>query len=163
MSALNLTVELVNGQTIVTAPGIQGPPGVQGEIGDIGETGPVGPQGNSFMLMGTLPAGVFEAPEDPSIGDTWIAGGVITGDVTAILGDGITWTGTLWENRGQLRGPIGPTGETGPAGPVQIMAGADEPLGLVEMTGPGFYFQTPPIPPKIFIKVTPGTSNADWL
>lgn len=112
MASLGLTVARIEKQVIVTAPGIQGPPGIQGEVGDTGDTGPIGPQGNSISIKGTLAAGVWSAPASPTIGDIWIAGGVITGDVTAILGDGIQWTGTLWVNVGQVRGPIGLTGNS---------------------------------------------------
>jgi hypothetical protein len=112
MASLGLTVARVEKQVIVTAPGIQGPPGIQGEVGDTGETGPIGPQGNSISIKGTLAAGAWSAPASPTIGDIWIAGGVITGAVTAVLGDGIQWTGTLWVNVGQVRGPIGLTGNS---------------------------------------------------
>jgi len=110
MASLGLTVARIEKQVIVTAPGIQGPPGIQGDTGPTGSTGPTGPQGNSISIKGTLAAGAWSAPASPTIGDIWIAGGVITGAVTAILGDGLEWTGLAWQNVGQLRGPIGETG-----------------------------------------------------
>lgn len=127
MASLGLTVARVEKQVIVTAPGIQGPPGIQGEVGETGETGPMGPQGNSISIKGTLSAGAWSAPSYPTVGDIWIAGGDITGDVTGILGDGIEWTGTLWVNVGQLRGPIGETGPDGPQG-IQGEQGVPGPL-----------------------------------
>lgn len=98
-----------------------------------GATGPAGPAGTGYRIRGTVSGGVWVDPVSPAIGDTWIAGGAITGITgppggTAAAGDGLQFNGVNWTNTGQLRGPVGPTGLTGPIGPVG-------PVGATGATG----------------------------
>jgi len=118
--------------------GPQGETGPQGPQGIQGETGPQGPQGiqgekgdtgAGLNILGTL-TDPSELPETGDLGDGYI-----------IDGDLYVWTGTEWENVGQIQGPQGetgpqgPQGETGPQGP-QGIQGETGPQGPQGETGP---------------------------
>ena len=128
--------------------GIQGEVGPQGEKGDTGPQGPqgevgpqgpqglqgpqgeVGPQGKPFIIMGSAYSTLEELQEtvtDPEIGDMYNVG--VSAPYTIYR-----WTGTEWENQGQLEGPQGPQGiqgEVGPQGPqgIQGEVGPQGPQG----------------------------------
>jgi hypothetical protein len=101
--------------------GDQGIQGIQGEKGDKGDQGIQGEQGiqgiqgiqgfNNF-IKGVLPAGAWTPPVDPTVGDIWVSGGVITGSITAVLGDGIQYTLSGWFNFGPIQGPKGIQGNS---------------------------------------------------
>jgi hypothetical protein len=96
--------------------GIQGIQGIQGEKGDTGATGPqgqkgdtgaTGPEGVGIRLLGTV-ATVGSLPSSGNTqGDAW----VVEAD-----GDLYVWTGSAWDNVGQIVGPQGPVGPEGPKG-----------------------------------------------
>ena len=92
--------------------GPQGPQGPQGEKGDTGETGPQGPQGKPFMVIGssysTL-AELQEAVTNAEVGDMYNVG-------TSAPYTVYRWTGTEWEDQGQIQGPQGPQGPQGEPG-----------------------------------------------
>lgn len=83
-----------------------------------GAVGPQGPQGNAAIPRGTIAAGVWSAPVGAVAGDIWIAGGTITGAVTAVAGDGISFNGSTWVNFGPFRGPSGSVNGTSGKGAV---------------------------------------------
>jgi hypothetical protein len=105
--------------------GVQGPTGPQGNTGPTGPvstqpstvtgpTGPTGPQGTSITFKGTkATVGALPATGN-AVNDAWI----VTADE-----DLYVWSGTVWNNVGQIVGPMGPTGAqgatgaTGPTGP----------------------------------------------
>lgn len=117
--------------------GVQGIQGPKGDKGDTGPAGPVGPKGDKgdagsgVEIVGTLPAG-SPAPSNPLEGQMWIAGGNLSGWVTAVAGDGIVFTNGTWTNVGPIRGPVGPAGAEGPQGP----QGNDGPQGVQGIQGP---------------------------
>ena len=120
--------------------GDTGPQGPQGEVGPQGPQGlqgpqgEVGPQGKPFIIMGSAYSTLEELQEtvtDPEIGDMYNVG--VSAPYTIYR-----WTGTEWENQGQLEGPQGPQGiqgETGPQGP-QGEKGEVGPQGPKGETGP---------------------------
>jgi hypothetical protein len=62
----------------------------------------------------------------------YIAGGALTGWVTAAAGDGVVWTGNAWNNVGPIRGPAGAAGPAGAKGDT----GAAGPQGNIGPQGP---------------------------
>lgn len=120
----------VEGPTGATGPqgetGAQGATGASGIQGPEGPTGAQGPQGDPGLAGSgvTIQGTPTQWPPDdsPNVGDMWIIGAAVpTGSPEGTAsGDGVVWTGTVWENVGPIRGPqgfIGPTGATGPQGP----------------------------------------------
>lgn len=96
--------------------GDQGPTGlqgIQGPKGDQGDQGPQGPKGDQG-IKGDTGAGVniigtLNNPSElPASGNT--------GDAYLIDGDLYVWTGTSWENVGNIQGPQGPQGPQGEQG-----------------------------------------------
>lgn len=98
---------------------VSGPMGPQGETGDTGETGPQGEQGpkgdKGDTGAGLVISGELDDPSElPAEG--------FPGEGYLIDGDLWVWTGSEWEDVGQIQGPEGPpgpkgdTGDTGPAG-----------------------------------------------
>ena len=108
------------------ATGTQGPQGVQGVPGNPGPEGPQGPKGDAgsgVAIKGTLSGTGTALPSSPVAGDMWILGTPVPtaapprpGPVPAEAGDGIVWSGTVWNNVGPIRGPEGPQGVAGPQG-----------------------------------------------
>ena len=95
--------------------GPQGPRGPQGETGPQGKTGPqgpqgeTGPQGKSFTIIGSSYATLDElnsAVTDAEVGDMYNVGDSAPYTV-------YRWTGTEWENQGQIQGPQGEPGNIG--------------------------------------------------
>ena len=85
-----------------------------------GIMGPTGPQGVSITVKGSV-ATVGDLPATGNaVNDAW----VVQAD-----GDLYVWTGTTWNNVGQIVGPIGPTGPQGLVGPTG-------PTGAQGITGP---------------------------
>ena len=108
--------------------GPQGPQGIQGEVGPQGIQGEVGPQGKPFIIMGSAYSTLEELQEtvtNAEIGDMYNVG--VSAPYTIYR-----WTGTEWENQGQLEGP---QGEVGPQGP-QGEKGEVGPQGPQGETGP---------------------------
>jgi len=87
-----------------------------------GIMGPTGPQGVSITLKGSVAtyANLATISPPPAVNDAW---------VVQDEGDLYVWTGTAWNNVGQIVGPIGPTGPQGPVGPTG-------PTGVQGVTGP---------------------------
>lgn len=107
------------GSTGATGIGEQGATGATGEVG---ATGDKGATGSGVRLLGTVPS-ISNLPGSPQVGDIYI--------VTDQGGDGYSWNGTIWNNVGQIKGPIGPTGATGAAG----ASGLTGATGLIGATG----------------------------
>ena len=117
--------------------GETGPQGPQGETGPQGLQGPqgeTGPQGKSFTIIGSSYATLDElnsAVTNAEVGDMYNVGDSAPYTV-------YRWTGTEWEDQGQIQGPQGPQGETGPQGPQgpQGETGPQGPQGPQGETGP---------------------------
>ena len=84
--------------------GERGLRGVEGPKGDKGDTGDKGETGAGVNIIGSL------ASEDdlPASG--------ATGDAYMINGNLYVWNGEVWENVGNIKGPIGDTGAKGERG-----------------------------------------------
>jgi plastocyanin len=116
--------------SLVTGP--TGPTGaastVAGPTGATGATGPTGSQGASITVkgsvatIGTLPA------SGNTINDAYI--------VTA-SGNLYVWTGSVWNDVGQISGPTGPTGATGVTGPTGATSTVPGPTGPTGAPGSG--------------------------
>lgn len=121
--------------------GITGPKGDRGEQGIQGVTGPKGDKGDAgsgVKIVGSLPdASTLPIPYTGLIGDMYI---------TQNDGNGHVWSGTVWTNVGQIKGPKGDQGIQGVAGPKgdkgdtgatgpQGSKGDKGDQGLVGMTG----------------------------
>ena len=124
--------------------GPSGPPGPEGPKGPQGDPGPKGPKGadgTGFTLLGSK-NNQSNLPSDASPGDAYLVGS-----------DVMVWSGTAWENVGQIQGPRGAegpkgaqgdtgprgaTGDTGPAGPIGPAGprGQEGPKGAQGDTGP---------------------------
>lgn len=118
--------------------GVPGPIGPQGPKGDTGNQGPIGPQGprgekgddgTSVRILGTKESEA-DLPSSAEIGDGYLIGGNL-----------FVWSGSVWTDVGNIKGPkgdIGPTGpqgekgDTGPTGPQGPKgdAGATGPQGI---------------------------------
>jgi len=95
--------------------------------GELGPIGPTGPQGTSIRLIGS----VATASQLPATGNVANDAYIVQDE-----GDLYVWSGTAWNNVGQVVGPTGPTGPgvTGPAGPTGPISTVQGPTGP---TGPG--------------------------
>jgi hypothetical protein len=109
--------------------GAQGPQGLKGDKGDKGDTGNTGPQGPA----GPVGAGLNILGEAANTGELPASG--TTGDAYLIAGDLYVWTGSSWEDVGNVQGPAGATGATGPQGP-QGEPGPQGPQGIQGPQGP---------------------------
>jgi len=100
--------------------GIVGPVGPQGAQGEQGVQGPAGPQGPQGPqgLQGQpgvgiqLKGNVANVVDLPSSGNSQGDAYIVDAD-----GDLYVWTGTEWDNVGQIVGPAGPQGPQGIEGP----------------------------------------------
>lgn len=118
-----------------------GPAGPQGPAGP---AGPKGDTGTAVNIRGSY-ASADELTSAHPVGTV--------GDAYLIAGDLYVWTGTAWENVGNIQGPQGPEGPQGPAGPqgeqgvqgpkgdtgpqgVQGPQGIQGPQGVTGATGP---------------------------
>jgi hypothetical protein len=92
--------------------------------GEVGPVGPAGPQGTSISFKGSV-ANAINLP----------ASGNLRNDAYIVDADGdlYVWSGSVWQNVGQIVGPQGPTGSQGPVGPV----GPTGPVSTVPSTVPG--------------------------
>ena len=103
------------------ATGATGPTGSTGATGPTGATGATGAQGTSITFKGTV-ATVGNLPGGAAVNDAYI----VSAD-----GNLYVWSGTVWNDVGQIVGPIGPIGATGPTGAI----GATGPTGVTGPTG----------------------------
>ncbi len=106
--------------------GPQGPQGLPGPVGPEGPEGPKGDPGSGVNILGSL-ASTAELPASGESGDAYL-----------IEGSLYVWTGSTWEDVGNIQGPQGdpgPVGPTGPAGP-QGEVGPAGPKGDTGDTGP---------------------------
>ena len=85
--------------------GDRGPQGEQGPKGDKGDRGPQGEAGTGFTLKGSRDS-ADALPASPAPGEAYL-----------VNGDVMVWSGTTWENVGQIQGPAGPRGPRGEQGP----------------------------------------------
>ena len=97
--------------------GVQGIQGIQGETGPIG---PEGPQGNQGIQgdVGPQGIGLKAMPGVDLIADLPVVGNEV-GDLRVVQEDGdwYVWSGSVWENVGQIVGPQGIQGIQGIQGP----------------------------------------------
>ena len=118
--------------------GETGPQGPQGETGPQGLQGPqgeTGPQGKSFTIIGSSYATLDElnsAVTDAKVGDMYNVGNSAPYTV-------YRWTGTEWEDQGQIQGPQGPQGEQGPMGETGPQGPQGEPGNIGDLTINGKY------------------------
>ena len=118
--------------------GSQGPQGPQGNPGAAGATGPAstvagpqgatGPTGANAIIKGVItvwtgsPAGPAASP---ATGDLWLVNNTGVANLpAAVVGDGFVWTGTIWLNVGQIRGPAGVAGTAATATVGTVTTGA---------------------------------------
>ena len=133
--------------------GPQGPQGIQGKVGPQGIQGPQGPIGKGLTVLGKVTS-TSGLPSTGSTGDAYFVGSHL-----------YVWTGSKWEDMGEVKGekgdqgiegiqgprgeqgltgPKGDTGakgdkgDTGPQGPqgIQGKTGATGPQGPIGPTGP---------------------------
>jgi len=104
---------------------VVGPTGPTGP----GVTGPTGPQGVNI----TMRPSVTNPSALPTLGNSINDARVADSD-----GDLYVWTGSAWDNVGQIVGPTGPTGPgvTGPTGPTGAPSTVTGPTGTTGPTGP---------------------------
>ena len=110
--------------------GETGPRGPQGETGPQGPQGETGPQGKSFTIIGSSYATLDElnsAVTDAEVGDMYNVGDSAPYTV-------YRWTGTEWENQGQIQGPQGPQGEPGNNGDLTINGKHPDETGFMTLT-----------------------------
>lgn len=114
--------------------GIQGNQGPQGMIGPVGPQGIQGPKGDAAGINVKGTAAQWPPSTSPASEDLWILPDPIPTGTPASYspGDGVLWSGSAWQNVGQIRGPAGPVGATGPTGPT----GPVGPQGATGPTGP---------------------------
>jgi len=86
-------------------PGERGPQGDPGTPGQPGEQGPPGPAGTGVTILGSRD----NASQLPQSGNT-------AGDAYLVGGDLYVWTGTYWDNVGNIQGPPGEQGPVGEQG-----------------------------------------------
>lgn len=85
--------------------GPEGPQGNTGPKGDTGPQGPAGVDGTGFTLLGSVDS-TAQLPQDAAPGAAYLVDSVV-----------YVWSGSAWENVGEIQGPAGPTGPEGPQGP----------------------------------------------
>lgn len=118
------------------ANGLQGPQGPQGAQGVQGPTGPTGAMGQGITLRGRV-TDQSALPAQGASGDAYLT------DDTHLW----AWSGTKWDDMGEIHGPTGDTGPTGPAGPpgpqgpqgtqgIQGIEGNQGPVGPRGQMGP---------------------------
>lgn len=95
--------------------GVQGPKGDKGDKGDTGATGATGPQGPQGEKGDAATAVNFKGSVATE-GDLPQDGNEVS-DAYAVGTDVYVWTGTEWENLGDIRGPEGQQGPQGIQGP----------------------------------------------
>jgi hypothetical protein len=119
----------IQGLTGAQGPtGLTGAQGPQGLKGDKGDQGIQGPTGAGVTIQGSV-ANAAALPGTGALGQMWI---------TADDGHGHVWTGTAWQDIGQIRGPVGPQGIQGPKGDqgIQGIKGDKGDKGDIGLTGP---------------------------
>src|SRR5215469_11493872 len=105
--------------------GPAGPQGLTGATGPQGSTGPAGPQGpqgvpgQSVTIKGSVATAANLPTTGNQVGDGWI---------TTDTGHLHVWTGTAWNDVGNVTGPAGPTGPQG-------IQGVPGPTGATGATG----------------------------
>ena len=96
-----------------------------GVAGPTGSTGPTGASGQGISLNGTV-ATVASLPAGAAAGDAYV--------VTA-NGNLYVWSGSSWNNVGQIVGPTGPAG-VGSTGPTGAAGAAGSASTVTGPTGP---------------------------
>jgi hypothetical protein len=87
---------------------VVGPTGPTGSTGPTGANGQAGADGSSVRILGSYPTEAALNAAKPS--------GNILGDGYLVAGNLFVWTGTVWTDAGNIKGPTGPTGVAGPTG-----------------------------------------------
>jgi len=145
------------GPTGIGVTGATGPtgaastvPGPTGAIGNIGGTGPIGPTGNNGGTGPTGAQGLQGTTGDNGTSVTIVGsvttasslptsytGNISDGYIVQDTGDLWVWSGTQWNDVGQIRGPQGNTGTTGAQGIQGItgITGAKGDQGIQGATG----------------------------
>ena len=99
--------------------GLTGATGPQGSTGPPGPTGPQGAPGQSVTIKGSVATAANLPATGNQAGDGWI---------TTDTGHLHVWTGTAWNDVGNVTGPAGPTGPQG-------IQGVPGPTGATGATG----------------------------
>ncbi len=101
------------------------PHGVQGSTGPTGATGPIG-QGLTLLGSYNTFAELVAAHPTGDVGDGYLVNGTL-----------YVWTGSSWDNAGNIQGPTGPTGAVGEVGPTGATGdvGPTGPQGEQGLTG----------------------------
>lgn len=110
------------------AAGAAGIPGPTGPAGPVGPQGPIGATGSSVQVHGTV---ATSSALPTGLGPSDAGKGYITTDTGHLW----VWSGTAWQDCGNVTGPPGATGPAGPQG-IQGVAGATGPAGASGATGP---------------------------
>lgn len=125
--------------------GPQGPQGIQGKVGPQGIQGPQGPIGKGLTVLGKVTS-TSQLPSTGTTGDAYFVGSHL-----------YVWTGTKWEDMGEVKGDKGDQGIQGPRGPQGIQG----PTGPKGDTGAkGDKGDTGPVGPQGPIGLT-GAKGAD--
>ena len=85
--------------------GPQGPQGIQGKVGPQGIQGPQGPIGKGLTVLGKVTS-TSQLPSTGTTGDAYFVGSHL-----------YVWTGSKWEDMGEVKGEKGDQGLQGPQGP----------------------------------------------
>lgn len=85
------------------------------------QKGDKGDAGSGVTIKGTLEGAATPLPTVKVAGDMYIVGSPVPTAVTAavptaVSGDGLVWTGAVWQDVGPIRGPQGVKGDTGATG-----------------------------------------------
>jgi len=119
----------------LTGPtGVQGVQGIQGPKGDKGNTGD---SGKSFEITNTVDGvGSLPTPSINYVGQAYAVGITYPRDIYICEYDDDS-SAYVWQNEGQLEGPIGPQGPTGSQGPTgpQGIQGIQGPTGSQGIQG----------------------------
>ena len=107
--------------------GPQGNPGAAGATGAAstvpGPTGPTGATGANAIIKGIIT--VWPPSNSPATGDLYLVSNTGVASLpVSIAGDGFVWTGTVWQNVGQIRGPAGVAGTAATATVGTVTTGA---------------------------------------
>jgi hypothetical protein len=152
------------GPTGATGAGATGSIGATGRVGATGLTGATGPQATAVVIIGSVPNVNVNPPNNPQVTLNSAFPGAIAGDGVVDVATGNLWvySGTIWNNAGDIIGPPGASGFTGATGPsgsvgatgasgvygpqgatgtqgatgIQGLTGSTGPQGLTGSTGP---------------------------
>jgi hypothetical protein len=118
-AAATVTVGTVNSLAAGSTPTVTNSGSATAAVLNFGLVkGDKGDAGSGVTIKGTLEGAATPLPAIKVAGDMYIVGTPVPAAVTAavptaIAGDGLVWSGTVWTDVGPIRGPQGLTGNTG--------------------------------------------------